>query len=272
MIWSLCALASGTFNALWTSRIKGRVQTEGALPFAASVRWGVVILLLPLAFVSAGPLPARWWAFTALAGLLESLNVWTLARGSRRDYYSTYALANTAPFFTVLLAVPFLGERVTPWLVAGILLVVAGAVWLYYRDHWSWWGLAAALAGTVGNLFSKSVIGLGSPFSHAAFCFASGACLTTALSVQQGPSGSFSRLGKNIWTNRDLAFFSFLGTVTFYLALFHIPVSRVSPLFRVSMVVAFFLSVFHLKERRDWKGRGVGAILLLLGLLLVLKG
>jgi bacterial/archaeal transporter family protein len=270
MMWAVEALGSGIFNALWTSRIKGKVQKEGAFAFAASVRWGVVLLLLPWALWSWRQVPARWWVFTVLSGMLESLNVWTLARGSRRDYYSTYALANTAPFFTVFLAVYFLGERATGPLYAGVVLVVAGAFWLYYRGHWSWWGLAAALIATIGNLFSKSVIGLGSPLAHAVVCFASGAALTTALSAGTASSGALSRLPRNLWFNRYLALLSFFGTVCFYGALSQAPVSRVSPLFRVSMVVAFFLSVFHLKERRDWKGRGFGAIVLLLGLLLVL--
>ncbi len=43
-----------------------------------------------------------------------------------------------------------------------------------------------------------------------------------------------------------------------------------SPLVRINMVVAFLLSVFHLKERHDWKGRGVGALFILLGILLVI--
>lgn len=270
VMWALYALSSGVFNALWTSRIKSKVQTEGAFPFTASVRWGVVILLLPFALWQWHPVSARWWFFTALSGILESLNVWTLSKGARKDYYSCYALSNTSPFFAVFLASFFLGEKVDWSLAAGVGLVIAGVLWLYYRGHWSWWGVGAAFVGATGNLFSKMVIAESGPIPHAVICFAAGAMGSTLASYWTGYSGTFRRLPKNIWSNRFLSFFSFLGTLTFYGALYLAPLSRVSPLFRINMVAGFFLSVFVLQEKRDWKGRGIGAILLLSGLILVL--
>lgn len=269
-MWALYALSSGVFNAFWTSQIKSKVRDQGALPFTAGVRWGVVLLLAPFAVWQWGHVSGLWWLLTGLAGLLESLNVWTLSRGARRDYYSTYALSNTTPFFTILLAVPFLHEEVNATLATGVLLVVAGVLWLYYRGHWSWWGLAAAVVGAVGNLFSKMVIAQAGPLQHAFVCFTVGAAGTTLVSVGTGSRKTLAQVGRNIWTNRLLSFLSFFGTVTFYVALSQAPVSRVSPLFRVNMAVGFLLSVLHLKEKEDWKGRGLGAALLLAGIILVL--
>lgn len=270
-MWALYALGSGVLNALWTARIKAKVQREGTLAFTASIRWGVVLLLAPWALLHWQPVSARWWFFTLASGIFESLSVWTLANGARRDYYSSYALSNITPLFILFAASLFLGETVTPGLGAGVGLVVGGILWLYYRGHWSWWGLASAVIGTFSSLFSKAVIGQADPIAHACLSFLMGAVFCTSVSRWgKDGGGGLKRIAWNAWTHRYLALGSALATWCFYMALFLAPLNRMSPLVRINIVVGFLLSVFHLKENRDWKGRGFGAILLLLGLVLVL--
>lgn len=270
MIWALYALGSGVFNALWTARIKPKVQKEGALPFTASVRWGVVLLLLPLALLHWQPVSHQWWLFTLASGILESLSVWTLAKGARKDYYSSYALSNITPLFLFFAAHYYLGEAITVPLGIGIGLVVAGVFWLYYRGHWSWWGFLTAVVGTFCSLLSKKVIGQADPIAHACVSFTMGALFCTLFSIRESPVNGLSKIVRNVWTHRYLAVGSALATWFFYMALFLAPLNRMSPLVRINMVVGFFLSVFYLKESQDWKGRGFGAILILLGLVLVL--
>lgn len=271
MMWALYALGSGVFNALWTARIKLKVQKEGALPFTASIRWGVVLLLLPLAVAHWKPVPAQWWLFTLSSGIFESLSVWTLAKGARTDYYSSYALSNITPLFVLFAAYFFLGEAITFWLGIGVGFVVCGILWLYYRGHWSWWGFLTALIGTFSSLFSKTVIGLADPIAHACVSFAMGAAFCTFFSLRgREKLPEAHRILRNVWSHRYLALGSALATWFFYTAMFLAPLNRMSPLVRINIVVGFLLSVFHLKEHHDWKGRGFGAILLLLGLVLVL--
>jgi uncharacterized membrane protein len=270
MMWAFYALGSGVFNALWTSQIKGKLQKEGALPFTASIRWGVVALLAPIAIWKWSPVSVQWWGFTFLSGILESLGVWTLARGAKRDYYSSYALSNLTPLFVFFMGYQFLGEKVDFALGAGVALVVVGALWLYYRGHWSWWGFSSSVIGSLSSFSSKWVIGQADPIAHACLSFLVGAVFCTVLSAFDGPPKIVRRITANIWNHRYLAIGSALATYCFYLSLFLAPLSRMSPLVRINMVVAFLLSVFHLQERQDWKGRGLGAALLLGGILLVL--
>jgi uncharacterized membrane protein len=270
MTWALLALASGVFNALWTSQIKSKVQMQGAFIFTASLRWGVVLLILPLVAWQWQSVSARWWFFTVLSGVCESLSMWTLARGSRRDYYSSYALSNITPLFTLFMAAYFLGEELTVPLVVGVFLVAGGVLWMYYRGHWSWWGLWAAGIGAFSALFSKMVISEAGPVFHAGVSFAAGAAFCTAISLRRKPLPALGKITALVWDYRYLAAGSALATFCFYSALYLAPLSRMSPLVRINLVVGFLLSVYHLGEKRDWKGRAFGALLLLLGLLLVL--
>ncbi|HUO57666.1 MAG TPA: EamA family transporter [bacterium] len=271
MMWAIYALGSGIFNALWTARIKLKIQKEGALPFTASIRWGVVLLLLPLAILHWRTAPPRWWAFTLSSGIFESLSVWTLANGARKDYYSSYALSNITPLFVLFAAHFLLGEELTLSLGAGVGLVVGGILWLYYRGHWSWWGFSAAVIGAFSSLLSKAVIAEADPIEHACLSFFMGAIFCTAISARKKPLLEIPKIAGNVWTHRYLAVGSALATWFFYMAVFLAPLSRMSPLVRINIVVGFLLSVFHLKERHDWQGRGFGAILLLAGLILVLR-
>jgi drug/metabolite transporter (DMT)-like permease len=267
-MWIWLTLSSGVFNALWTARIKSRVQTEGALPFTVSMRWGVALCLLPLAILTWQPVSSRWWILSGLAGFLECLSLWAATRGMRKDYFSTYALANTTPLFIGFLAPWLLGEVITPSLWAGIFLVVAGAVWLYYRGHWSWWGLLAAWIGAFSSFCSKEVVASGSFSAHSCLAFSIGALIMTPLLFRKSQSG-WRVLRRNIHQNKYLILLSALATVSFYWALQLAPLSRVSPLVRINLVVGFILSYYYLGERSGWKSRGFGAALILAGLILV---
>lgn len=268
-MWIWLTLTAGVFNALWTSRVKSRVQTEGALVFTASMRWGVALCLLPVAIYTWEPVPSGWWILSALAGALECLSLWAVARGMRRDYYSTYALSNTSPFFVGFTAPFLLGEVMTPTLGAGILLVVAGALWLYYRGHWSWWGILGAVIGTFSGLASKQVIGLGSATAHSCAAFGLGALLMSTWLLKE-PRKGIGTLARNLLRNKDLILLSAIATFCFYAALQLAPLSKVSPLIRVNLVVGFLLSYFHLGETDHWRARGFGGLLILAGIVLVL--
>jgi len=268
-MWIWLTLGSGVFNALWTSRIKSRVQVEGAVPFTVAMRWGVALCLIPVALATWKEVPIRWWSFTVLAGFLECVSLWAATRGMRKDYYSTYALANVTPFFVGLSAPLLLHEAMTPRVWAGTLLVVAGALWLYYRGHWSWWGLLSAVLGTGSSLASKEVIGLGSFSAHSCVAFGIGALLMTPLLFRRS-KGGWGSLGRNLSANWGLILLSSTATLFFYAALQMAPLSLVSPVVRVNLVVGFLLSYYYLGEKKGWKSRGFGALLLLGGIVLVL--
>lgn len=269
MTWLWLALGSGLFNGLWTSGIKSKVQTSDALSFTSALRWGVGLLILPLAVLTWKPVPITWWALTAAAGFLECVSLWTMARGARHDYYATFALSNTAPAFMAAMAPVLLGETLGTGLWIGTALVTAGAVWMHYRGHWSWWGLATAALGAVSGICTKTVIGQGSAIAHASLSFLMGILLLHLL--QRGnramrPGHILERARQVKW----LILLSALATLCYFTAVQMAPLTRVSPFVRVNLVVGFVLSYAWLGERRDWPGRLVGAVILLSGLLVIL--
>ncbi len=270
MSWIVFALASGVLNALWTSRIKPRVQTGGASAFTAGIRWGVAFLLLPFALKGLRFFPASWWIATSLSGILESLSLLFLTHGIRRDYYATYSISNTSPLFVVLLAFLLLSESLGGFLLFGAVLTVAGALFLYYRGHGSWWGLASALAVSLSKILSKAVINDGNPMTQACVAFACGAAFLTLVSLSERKSGTTAVIFKGIWTHKILVLLSTLTTVCFYEAVSLGPIGPITILSRVNLIVGFGLSYYGLKERRDWKGRLLGASMILLGIVLVI--
>jgi len=269
MTWAWLTIGSGVLNALWSSQIKSRVQKEGALTFALSMRWGVALGLLPFALFTLKAFSLRWWCLSSVGGSLECLSVWAMTRGARKDYYSTYALSNVTPLFTSFWAVLFLNEIIGTALGFGILLVVAGALWLYYRGHWSWWGFSAAFIGSVSGLISKIALPESGFLAFSSLSFLLGALALTLVGLKQKRT-SAEAVSKNIWANRNLIVFSAVSTVIFYAALEMAPLSRVSALVRINLVVGFLLSYFHLGEKHAWKARSFGAVLILIGLCLVL--
>ena len=268
MNWAFLTVASGMFNALWTSLIKDKVRGTGAMPFSASIRLGVGLVLFPYALTLWHAYSLKWWVMTLSAGLSETASVWTLSRGSRDDYYSTFALSNTTPLFSALAATYFLGEAMTPALALGVLCVVAGAFWLYRAGHWSWWGLWTSLLSALCGLFSKSVIAESGFAPHACFAFLSGGAAMALAGRAAGRMG-LDELARNLARNRLLIGISTLATICFFSALALAPLNRVSPLVRVNMVAGFLLSVYMLGERERLVSRALGALVIMAGLVLV---
>jgi transporter family protein len=268
MTWIWLTIGCGVLNGFWTAGIKEKVQTSDALSFTAAMRWGVGLLLLPLAFLTWQPVPPVWWLFTALSGSFECLSLWMLVRGSRRDYYATYALANTSIAFVALFSPFLLGETITQQVVWGTVLATVGSLWMYYRGHWSWWGLGASFFGAFCPISSKVVIGQGSAVAHASLSFLIGTVFLQLLQTRN-KALMVSAVSRRIWDVKWLIVVSAMATICYFSAVQMAPITRVSPLVRVNMIVGFLLSYYWLKERKDWRGRAIGGIILMAGVLLV---
>jgi len=269
MLWVWIILGGAVCNAYWTSSVKRNVQDVGVLRFTSSLRWGVALLLLPLTWGQWHLFSATWWVGGIVSGILESLGVWTLAQGAKKDYYATFALSNVTPLFVVFLSFWFLHETVTAGLVTGVLLVVVGTLWLYWTGQWSWWGLLSALIGAFSGIASKYVIAESGFAPHACFSFAVGALSMTLWGSQKEGFG-LADLGKTVRRNAAPIFGSFLATIGYYLALSLAPYNQVSTLFRFNMVVGFLLSVYWLGEKKRLAPRAMGAILILTGVVLTI--
>jgi uncharacterized membrane protein len=192
-----------------------------------------------------------------------------LARGVKKDYYSTFAFYNLTPFFTVLAAPLLLKEAQSGSLVAGGVLIALGAFFFHRIGGWSWTGLCGAVFSTAAVIVSKMALETAPPLYFAFLSFAIGALALYPLEALGG-SPLRPRVLRRDW--REVlrpALWSFIASVLFYIALDHAPASKINPLVRANLLFGFFLSYYMLGERKDWRFKALGGGLIAIGLLFV---
>lgn len=129
----LLVLASAMLHAIWSAMIKGsgnplafNLLQEAAAVIAA-------LMLLPL--VELDEIPAVVWKLTAATGVAHGLYFYLMSRAYQEaDLSLVYPIIRSTPAFLPLIAVPLLGESVSPVGALGIAIVVAG-IWLIHLDR-----------------------------------------------------------------------------------------------------------------------------------------
>jgi drug/metabolite transporter (DMT)-like permease len=125
-------LLSALLHAIWSLSMKGSrnvlafnlLQELPTLVAACALPWLVPFAELP---------PAVWW-LVAGTGVAHGLYFYWLSRALEDGELSVvYPIARSAPAFVPLVAVPLLGESVSPSGAAGIAIVVAG-MWMVQLD------------------------------------------------------------------------------------------------------------------------------------------
>jgi drug/metabolite transporter (DMT)-like permease len=122
-------LLSALLHAAWSVGIKGSRD-----PLAFNVLQ-VLVQALPAAALlllgaDLGALPAGLWALLAATGVAHGLYFYWMTRAYQAaDLSLVYPIARSTPAFLPLVAVPLLGESITPAGAAGIATVVSG-MWL----------------------------------------------------------------------------------------------------------------------------------------------
>jgi drug/metabolite transporter (DMT)-like permease len=126
-------LLSALLHAVWSLSMKGSrnvlafnlLQELPPLAAACALPW-----LFPL-----GDLPPVVWALAAGTGVAHGFYFYWLSRALESGELSVvYPIARSAPAFVPLVAVPLLGETVTPTAALGIAIVVAG-MWAVQLDN-----------------------------------------------------------------------------------------------------------------------------------------
>src|SRR5215204_2125789 len=138
-VWNLLARrADEKLAFLWCSTL---VSTVLLCPI------GVWLLLTE-------PIPLAGWGIVVVSAGLEALYYWTLAQAYRYgDLSLVYPIARgTAPILVPVLAMLFLGERLSALAMAGIGLVVLGTVVIHTRRlGWPNLGAIGEVMGQLGT-------------------------------------------------------------------------------------------------------------------------
>lgn len=158
-------LLSALLHAAWNVSTKG---SRDPLAFAVVFR-GVALaaFLLLLPWLRLGEVPVPVWRFLVGSVVFHGFYFYWLTRSYQvGDLSLVYPISRSTPAFIPLLAIPLLGERISPAGGCGIAVVVGG-IWLAHAEGWRWRSFAdpgfrlalLALATTVGySLLDKQAM------------------------------------------------------------------------------------------------------------------
>src|SRR5262245_2124734 len=143
----LAAISHATWNLL-----ARRANEKLAFLWCSTLVASVLLLPLGVWLLLTESIPPAGWVVVLLSAGLEALYYWTLAQAYRYgDLSLVYPIARgTAPILVPILAVLFLGERLSGLAMVGIGLVVVGTVVVHTRGLG--WPRSGAVREIVGQL------------------------------------------------------------------------------------------------------------------------
>jgi drug/metabolite transporter (DMT)-like permease len=280
-------LGSALLHAGWSASIKG---SGDPLCFNVLQLLAPTVVLACLApLVSWQEVTASVWTILAVAVCVHALYFYWLSRALELgDLSVVYPIARSTPAFLPLVAVPLLGESISPGGGLGIAVVVVG-VWLVHGiDRWNLGGLRApaarfaflTLAATVGyGLTDKAAMETlaAAPWTSpvprsVVFCLllSSGSGLAFAPLVLRVRGFAMlreaARTGLGTATLASIASFASYTLILF--ALQTAPVSYVVAVRQTSVLFAVLIAALVFGERPE-RARLIGAAATVLGVALI---
>jgi drug/metabolite transporter (DMT)-like permease len=260
------------------------VTLKGSRDRAAFVWWMLLwagVLFLPIPLLVRAPVPAVGWGWMAFSALFEAGYFAAIALAYRgADLSLVYPLARgTAPVLLLAWSRLFLGERLTPGGVAGILAITLGLYvvnlprpgrWLEplraVRQAGPRWALLAGLCTSAYTAIDKIGIGFVPPPLYTYLALWISLILLTPWTLRWiGRAGLRAELGHSRW-KAVLAGFTTLGAYLLVLQAMSLslPAAYAGALREVSVVFGAAYGVFVLKEPGG-PMRILGAALVALG-------
>jgi drug/metabolite transporter (DMT)-like permease len=239
--------------------------------------------------VELGEVPPLAWACLAATTVFHTGYFWWMSRAFEHgDLTLVYPIARSTPAFLPLVAVPLLGERLTPGGAVGIATVVAG-MWLVQAGGGLRWRALAepaaryaglTLAATVGySLLDKRAMAelaahpWTSPVPRALFCnlalwSASGLCFGALVARRRGGAALLAAARADLAGPTRAALVSLASYTLVLQALATAPASYVVAVRQASVLFALLLGVLRLHERPG-RPRVLGALATVAGVALI---
>jgi uncharacterized membrane protein len=271
-------MVSAAFHALWNFLAKGSREKE---PYMLLANLSSQVTVLPIFLMILGDwgFPMQALPFLLVSGVAEVAYFISLSRAYEEgDLSIVYPVVRSSPMFVAILAYAFLGERLSTWGVAGILIIVAGVYVLHMREGGGLLGplgslrgsatmfaLAAALGTTVYSLMDKLGVEAVDPIRYA-FWLEIFVCLMLA-PVIIGRKGFMSLAGEWRFGWSRICASGFLMRVGYIFALYTMtlaPVSYILALRQVSVVLGTVLGVAVLRESYG-RQRLLGSVIIFVG-------
>jgi drug/metabolite transporter (DMT)-like permease len=283
----LLVLCSAFLHAGWSTAIKGSRDplTFNLLQLLTPI--AMLVALLP--WLDLGDVPPAAWKLLAATSVAHGGYFYWMSRAYEHgDLTLVYPIARSTPAFLPFIAVPLLGESISPAGALGIAIVVGGMWFVQVSQGFGWSSLASrgaryaylTLAATVAySLFDKGAMAAlaaapwSSPVPRAVFY-----CLLLGLAcfLVFAPLVLYRRGGRAVLAaaqreggRATLAALVSLASYTLILKAFEsAPVSYVVAARQTSVLFAVLLGVVWLRERPG-RTRIIGAAATVLGVALI---
>ena len=268
-MWILAACASALFAGLTSILAKAGVATTSSTVatalrtiIVAAGAWGMALLVGSTSSIVS--IDARSALFLILSGLATGAS-WlcyfaALARG---DVSRVAPIDKLSTVLAILLALILLGERVSAWGAAGIVVITAGTLLMVERSElarlpralrsggsWLAYALASAVFASLTSILGKVGISNVEPTLGTAVRTLVVLAMAWAIVVAQGHLGEVRAIRA-----RELAFIAASGAATcaswlaYYHALKDGPASVVVPIDKLSILVTVVFSAAAFHER-----------------------
>ncbi|MBP1971217.1 drug/metabolite transporter (DMT)-like permease [Virgibacillus natechei] len=139
IIWSLILLITLLWGYAWVL-MKEALEYMGPFTFSA-FRFGIgaITLLLVVWIMKIGLPPKRYWKHLIIVGILQTSIVFLLVMYGLEfvDAGKSSVLLYSMPMWSSLLAVKFLGEKITPVRMTGLLIGMLGLLTILGWDIWT---------------------------------------------------------------------------------------------------------------------------------------
>ena len=287
-VFTVVAAAAQTVRNATQRELTAKLGTVGAthvrflfgFPFALLFLAGV---MLALGQALPSP-PAIYWPWV-IAGALTQIaaTALMLAAMNDRSFVVVYAYIKTEPVQAALFGLVFLGDAVTPWTAAAILIATTGVVAMALKPGTSS-DLNATLLGLgAGAMFAASAVGyrgailslaLPSYVMAATFTLALGLVLQSALLTLYLWLRSPDVLAAIVRAWRPSLFAGFMGALAsqfWFLAFALASAASVRTLALVEVLFAQAISRFVFKQATTPR-EGLGIALIVIGVVLLLWG
>lgn len=280
-------LISALIHSSWNFFTK---KGNWPLEFFFWVFLGGTLLFLPFFFaLSDFPAllfraPSRFWYLSMLSGFIQTIYFVCLIEAYRvGDLSIVYPVSRSAPLFTLIWAVLFIGEVLSVTGGIGIGLVMVGIFVISLRDfrlrsiiqqskHFTsrayFLAFISAITGSIYSVIDKVGIQLAHPAIYT-WLIDLWMCIYIGIYLLFHNGGPF----RNVWQESKKEIFTIviLQNTAYLLALLALQMSKVSYVVAFRQVSALFaagMGVLFLKESQ-WKNRITGALILTLGLVLI---
>jgi len=261
-------MVSALCHPFWNLLAKGARDKES---FMALLNMAALVLFLPV----------FWLILPDLSLPLEVVPILTVSAAAETVYYLAlgrayeggdmsvvYPVARSSPVFVTVAAALVLGETVTPWGLAGILVIFAGVYTLHLRgigrsellqplrrlgEPASRYALVAALGTTVYSIADKMGVTAVAPLHYAFWMiiFNTGFLTTVAL-FRRGTGGLGVEARRNLPRAATAGFLMTGGYILVLVAMSMTQVSYTLALRQASVVLGAIMGVTILKEQHRW--------------------